>query len=135
MLTDALIELFNETPGILLATEAAEELAENVQAAVIRHLFSSPNKAALEITPNQALSRAIEDVWVSEFGIKLFNLYTVGPDFPGKKNVPFSNRRAVVLAMIRFMLLEQERQLTAESAPVDTEQGDTLRRRLRSLNS
>lgn len=107
MLVNDLIDLFDETPGILLSGEAAENLADDVQAVVIRHMLASPNKAALARRDNQELNNAIEDVYVSDFGVNLHNAI-FALDFPGKEVVLPTARKEIVVAMIRAMLLEQE---------------------------
>jgi hypothetical protein len=114
MLTADLTKLFIETPGILLSGEAAAELAEDVQAVVIRHVLNSPNRAALET--DESFKLAIEDVYNSPFGVTLFNLITLVA-FPDKRDVLPSARRAIVEAMIAAMLLEQRQHAPVNVAP------------------
>ena len=39
---EKLLQLINETPGILLSSEQADDLVEDIQAIVIQHLFNEP---------------------------------------------------------------------------------------------
>lgn len=133
MLTNELIDLFDETPGILLSGEAAESLADDVQALVIKHMLASPNKAALRRYDDQELKNAIEDVYVSTFGVQLHNALAIGPDFPGKEHVTPEARKDIVVAMIRAMILEQARHIVLTSE--DSIDVFLLREGLESINT
>lgn len=121
MLTDDLKQLLADTPGVLVAGEAATDLIEDIQAVVIRALLASPNRAALIQYDDESLRHAVEDAYHSPLGIALFNLYTLA-DFPDKRHVLPSARKAVVEAMLRAMLLEQERHVEVKplgQSPID----------------
>jgi hypothetical protein len=128
-LVNDLVTLFDETPGILLSSAAAEELAEDVQAVVIRHALNSPNRAALGKQDDESFKHAVEDVYVSHFGVTLYNLVTLC-DFPEKRIVLPSARKAIVEAMIAAMLLEQ----TTHAPLTLPETSDELRKEPRRLS-
>lgn len=113
----ALLKLFASTPALQgRPLDFLDDLAEDVQAVIIRALglvIPGASDAAA------ALANDVEDVWVSQFGISLSNLFTFSPH--GDQLTP-SRRKQVVQAMIQTMLLEQEQQRAAMTQPTD----DTL---------
>ncbi len=50
----------------------------------------------------------IQTVWASEFGAKLFNLYTTEPTMQNRAPLLFSSRIKVVRAMIGAMLIAEQ---------------------------
>ncbi len=109
-----------------------DTLAEDILAVIIRAI--APGITADAVAELEA---AVEEVYHSDFGVHLFNLYTT-EDFPGKKKVYFSGRKKLVQSLIQTMLIEQrtypdrnEVFPTPTDVPTD---GPTLKRRLRKVN-
>jgi hypothetical protein len=111
-----------------------DTLAEDIQAVIIRAI--APGQTEDEVA---ALEAAVEEVYHSDFGISLFNLYSIA-EFPGKKSLYFSTRKALVRAAIQTILVEQsllpDRRevfgMTSYSDVPPTD-GPTLKRRLKEM--
>jgi hypothetical protein len=108
-----------------------DSLADDLQAEIIRAI--APDAG------DNTLQNDVEDVYVSNFGIELFNLYSTH-SFPGKKHLVFSQRKRVVKAAIEALLISQCIDFEGEVSDVTTAlstttDGPTLRRRLIELNS
>lgn len=86
--------------------ELLEELADDIQAEVIKALGEYGRAAAIATPADVELEHAVEDIWVDSFGVRLSNLVTT-VDFPHKRNLPYPIRCDVVKAMIRLLLREQ----------------------------
>lgn len=90
--------------------ELLEELADDIQAEVIKTLGISGLLAATEAGESfSELEHAVEDIYNDHFGVQLCNLITTVP-FQHKRGLPFVQRNAVVKAMLRTMLAEQAKQ-------------------------
>jgi hypothetical protein len=107
-----LVELFKKTPGIVLAGDALDDLAEDAQAAIIKAMCAEPGlfaKLQPASVPEQAAvttdetAHAVQDVFVTEFGATLFNFITRSEY---GENYSYQARQRIVRAMIRAMLLE-----------------------------
>lgn len=110
--------LANQSEGFL------DDLADDIQSVIIRAVAPADGDPQI-----QELDLKVEDVYVSQFGVLLSNLYSIEP-FPHKKNFYFSARMRVVKAMIQTMLLEQD------NYPEDMERtGLNLKSRLAELNA
>ena len=109
-----------------------DTLAEDILALIIRALAPGATEDAVT-----ELEDAVEKVYHSNFGLRLFNLYTT-EDFPGKKLVYFAARERMVKSLIQVMLIEQITTPDREEAfprPICTPtDGPTLKRRLRKVN-
>jgi len=107
-----LVELFKKTPGIVLAGDALDDLAEDAQAAIIKAMCAEPGlfkpqpsqsvpERAIETTDETG--HAVHDIFVTEFGATLFNFVTRSEY---GENYSYEARQRIVRAMIRAMLLE-----------------------------
>ena len=109
-----------------------DTLAEDILALIIRAL--SPGTTVDAVA---ALEAAVEEVYHSDFGVHLFNLYST-EDFPGKKRVYFSGKKKLVKTLIQTLLIEQKTYPDRDEAfPTPHEvptSGPTLKRRLRQVN-
>jgi hypothetical protein len=116
-----------------MTDEFIDNLAEDICALILRALSPASTDDALA-----ALEHETDEVWQSNFGVEVFNLYTI-KNFPGKKDLPFSVRKRVVRAMFQALLVEQcvDYDCALEVAPdlLDrVHDGPTLKRRLIELN-
>jgi hypothetical protein len=100
---EQLLQLMKDNPATAgRPDDFLDTLAEDILAVIVRAIaLGDPSDPLVEI------EHRVEDVWVSQFGVSLFNLFGMEL-FPGKKELPFSARKRVVEAMIQAMLLEQD---------------------------
>lgn len=121
----ALLKLFTATPALQgKDPEFCDNLAEDVQAVIIRAL----GLAAPSTDPQlDALENAVEDIWVSDFGIALSNAVTMDT-YPHKQSMPYTVRYHAVRAMIQTLLLEQ-------AGHFDTGRGEMMQQRLKELSA
>lgn len=119
-----LLKLFAATPALQSKDqEFRDNLAEDVQAVIIRALGLAVPSADQQLND---LENAVEDIWVSDFGIALANAVTMD-DYPHKQNMPFHVRYNAVRAMIQTLLLEQ-------AGHFDTGRGAIMQQRLKELS-
>lgn len=91
-----LINLFNQSPAIAAKGPAfADDLAEDVQAVIIRALGLHPGDPQLT-----ELEHAVDDAYVSPFGVTLSNLLFMEYSLTG------AEQKAATKAMLQTLLLD-----------------------------
>ena len=108
------------------------QLAADIKAVIIRAISPGNSDDAIE-----ALEHEVEEAYQSDFGV--LNLYAT-MDFPGKKPMEFSRRKQISRALIQALHVEQciDYEIDADelsSLLATTTDADTLKRRLRELNT
>lgn len=132
---EKLLQLLKTQPEIAkYPSEAVDTLADDLQASIIRFLYPSNFDE-----PDADLEQAVDEVWLSDFGVHFFNMYSL-EDFPGKKALVFSARKRVVKAAIEALLVEQCIDAYADVADApqlleNVTDGNMLKRRLRELSA
>ena len=132
---EKLIQLLQNSPATAgRPDDFLDTLADDIQAVIIRAISPGNSDDAME-----ALEHEVEEVYQSDFGVLLFNLYST-MDFPGKKPMEFSRRKQIIRALIQALLVEQciDYEIDADELPAllaTTTDADTLKRRLRELNT
>lgn len=110
-MNNPLVELLKRTPGVILAGEALEDLAEDIQAEIIKQLANSPYLPKPQADPLEDMQRefanALEDLSVSEFGVTVHNLIAVA-DYPGRVELTPAQRKAVVEVVLGTLLIESQ---------------------------
>jgi len=136
-LREKLLLLLNNSPATAgRPDDFLETLADDIQAVIIRAIHPANTDDAVS-----ALEAEMEEVYGSDFGVRLFNLYTT-ENFPGKKApiLAFSARKRLVRAMIQTLLVEQciDYDCDADDIPAlfsGASDGNTIKRRLTELSS
>ena len=132
---EKLLLLLNNSPATAgRPDDFLETLADDIQAVIIRAIHPANTDDAVA-----ALEEQVEEVWHSDFGVHLFNLYSV-EKFPGKSELVFSARKRLVRAMIQTILVEQciDYDCDVEDMPAllsNVTDGNTLKRRLTELQA
>ena len=132
---EKLLQLLNNSPALAgRPDDFLETLADDIQAVIIRAIHPANTDDAVA-----ALEEQVEEVYGSDFGVHLFNLYSV-EKFPGKSELAFSARKRLVRAMIQTLLVEQciDYDCDADDIPAlfsGASDGNTIKRRLTELSS
>lgn len=132
---EKLLQLLNNSPALAgRPDDFLETLADDIQAVIIRAIHPANTDDAVA-----ALEEQVEEVYGSDFGVHLFNLYSV-EKFPGKSELVFSARKRLVRAMIQTILVEQciDYDCDVEDMPAllsNVTDGNTLKRRLLELST
>ena len=132
---EKLLQLLNNSPALAgRPDDFLETLADDIQAVIIRAIHPANTDDAVA-----ALEEQVEEVYGSDFGVHLFNLYSV-EKFPGKSELVFSARKRLVRAMIQTLLVEQciDYDCDADDIPAlfsGASDGNTIKRRLTELSS
>ena len=132
---EKLLQLLNNSPALAgRPDDFLETLVDDIQAAIIRAIHPANTDDAVA-----ALEEQVEEVYGSDFGVHLFNLYSV-EKFPGKSELVFSARKRLVRAMIQTILVEQciDYDCDVEDMPAllsNVTDGNTLKRRLTELQA
>ena len=132
---EKLLLLLNNSPATAgRPDDFLETLADDIQAVIIRAIHPANTDDAVA-----ALEEQVEEVYGSDFGVHLFNLYSV-EKFPGKSELVFSARKRLVRAMIQTILVEQciDYDCDVEDMPAllsNVTDGNTLKRRLLELST
>lgn len=130
---EQLLQLLKSNPATAgRPDEFLDSLADDLQAEIIRALSPGTDE-------EDGLRDAVEHVYQSDFGIRLFNLYSTS-DFPGKRPVLFSQRKRIIKALIETLLVEQCIDFECEESELPVvlaaaTDGPTLRRRLIELSN
>ena len=132
---EKLLLLLNSHPATAgRPPEFLDTLADDIQAVIIRAIHPANTDDAVA-----ALEEQVDEVYGSDFGVHLFNLYSV-EKFPGKSELVFSARKRLVRAMIQTILVEQciDYDCDVEDMPAllsNVTDGNTLKRRLTELQA
>ena len=132
---EKLLQLLQNSPAYAgRPSDFLDTLADDIQAVMIRAIHPANTDDAVA-----ALEEAVEEVYHSDFGVHLFNLYSV-EKFPGKTELVFSARKRLVRALIQTLLVEQciDYDCDADEIPAllsSVTDGNTLKHRLIELNT